>query len=44
MRQLDEAPYFHLGRYGNFFVGWRVRDGESMAKVADRWPTPASTA
>jgi hypothetical protein len=36
MRQLDEAPYFHLGRYGNFFVGWRVRDSESMAKVADR--------
>jgi hypothetical protein len=36
MKQLDEAPYFHLGRYGNFFIGWRVRDSESMAKVADR--------
>jgi hypothetical protein len=36
MRQLEEAPYFHLGRYGDFFVGWRVRDSEAMAKVADR--------
>jgi hypothetical protein len=44
MRQLEEAPYFHLGRYGNFFVGWRVRDSEAMAKVADRLADAGFTA
>jgi hypothetical protein len=36
VRALEDAPYFHLGRYGDFFVGWRVKDSEALAKVADR--------
>jgi hypothetical protein len=33
--QLDEAPYFHLGRFGNHFVGWDVADKVALGRVAD---------
>ena len=36
VRQLDDAPYFHLGRYGDFFTGWRVRSSEALAQVAEK--------
>jgi hypothetical protein len=35
MAQIDEAPYFHLGRFGNYFVGWHVTSQEALGKVAD---------
>jgi hypothetical protein len=33
--QLDEAPYFHLGRFGNHFIGWDVVNQDALGKVAD---------
>jgi hypothetical protein len=35
VKALDSAPYFHLGRYGDYIVSWRVNDEEGLAKVAD---------
>jgi hypothetical protein len=35
LQQMDDAPYFHLGRFGNYFVGWHVVDQEVLGKVAD---------
>lgn len=32
---LGEAPYFHLGRYGDFFISWKVADDVALAKVAE---------
>lgn len=36
MKHLEETPYFHLGRSGEFFVNFKVPDAESMSAIADR--------
>jgi hypothetical protein len=40
---LDQTPYFHLGRFGDYFVGWQLArnddksiDRVKLAKVAER--------
>jgi hypothetical protein len=35
LNQIEEAPYFHLGRFGNYFVGWHVTSQDALGKVAD---------
>lgn len=35
VRQLEDAPYFHLGRYGDFFVGWKVPNSDALGKLGD---------
>lgn len=35
VRLLKDVPYFHLGRHGNYFTGWTVRDETALAAVAD---------
>jgi hypothetical protein len=42
MRQLEQTPYFHLGRYGDFFVNFHIRksgkdgvDEKALADIAD---------
>lgn len=35
VQQLEDAPYFHLGRYGNYFLGWRVPDSDALGKIGD---------
>jgi hypothetical protein len=35
IKQIEDAPYFHLGRFGNYFVGWHVTSQEALGRVAD---------
>lgn len=35
VRQLEDAPYFHLGRYGDYFVGWKVPNSDALGKLGD---------
>lgn len=34
--KIEEAPYFHLGRFGDFFVHWAAKDDTAMATIAER--------
>lgn len=35
VRQLEDAPYFHLGRYGDYFVGWKVPSPEALGRIGE---------
>lgn len=34
MTQLDHAPYFHLGRFGDYFVTFKTEDVDKLRKAA----------
>lgn len=36
MAQLDQAPYFHLGRFGDFFVSFKTEDATKLRRAADQ--------
>jgi hypothetical protein len=33
--RIESKPYFHLPRFGDFFVDWKVKDQQALARVAD---------
>lgn len=35
VHKIEQKPYFHLPRFGEYFVDFKVRDQEALAKIAD---------